>query len=47
MTTVMGVRDTELARRPEGLLNVIKLKYPIVMSRLIHLLGHRILGISC
>jgi lysophospholipid hydrolase len=44
MTTVMAVRDSELAKLPEGLLNAIKLKYPIVMSRLIHLLGHRILG---
>ncbi|XP_035706024.1 neuropathy target esterase sws-like isoform X1 [Folsomia candida] len=44
MSTVMAVRDTELAKLPEGLLNAIKLKYPIVMSRLIQLLGHRILG---
>jgi len=43
-TTVMAVRDTELAKLPEGLLNAIKLKYPKVVSRLIKLLGHRILG---
>lgn len=43
-TTVMGVRDTELAKLPEGLLNAIKLKYPVVLTRLIQLLGHRILG---
>ena len=43
-TTVMAVRDTELAKLPEGLLNAIKLKYPKVVSRLINLLGHRILG---
>lgn len=40
----MAVRDTELAKLPEGLLNAIKLKYPMVVSRLINLLGHRILG---
>jgi len=43
-TTIMAVRDTELAKLPEGLLNAIKLKYPKVVSRLINLLGHRILG---
>ena len=43
-TTVMAVRDTELAKMPEGLLNAIKLKFPMVVSRLINLLGHRILG---
>lgn len=43
-TTVMAVRDTELAKFPEGLLNAIKLKYPVVLTRLIQLLGHRILG---
>ncbi|CAG7837535.1 unnamed protein product [Allacma fusca] len=43
-TTVMAVRDTEIAKLPEGLLNAIKLKYPIVVTRLINLLGHRILG---
>lgn len=43
-TTIMAVRDTELAKLPEGLLNAIKLKYPMVVSRLINLLGHRILG---
>ncbi|XP_014604294.1 PREDICTED: neuropathy target esterase sws isoform X1 [Polistes canadensis] len=43
-TTVMAVRDSELAKLPEGLFNVIKLRYPIVVTRLINLLGHRILG---
>jgi len=43
-TTVMAVRDTELAKLPEGLFNAIKLRYPIVVTRLINLLGHRILG---
>ncbi|KAJ8941150.1 hypothetical protein NQ318_004270 [Aromia moschata] len=43
-TTVIAVRDSELAKLPEGLFNVIKLRYPIVVTRLINLLGHRILG---
>ena len=43
-TTVMAVRDTELAKLPEGLFNAIKLRYPVVVTRLINLLGHRILG---
>ncbi|CAL7947846.1 unnamed protein product [Xylocopa violacea] len=43
-TTVMAVRDSELAKLPEGLFNVIKLRFPIVVTRLINLLGHRILG---
>lgn len=43
-TTVIAVRDSELAKLPEGLFNAIKLRYPIVVTRLITLLGHRILG---
>lgn len=43
-TTMVAVRDTELAKLPVGLLNVIKIKHPVVVTRLIHLLGHRILG---
>ncbi|XP_037081068.1 neuropathy target esterase sws-like isoform X1 [Pollicipes pollicipes] len=43
-STVMAIRDTEVAKLSDGLLNFIKLKYPIVVSRLIELLGHRILG---
>ncbi|XP_050506232.1 neuropathy target esterase sws isoform X3 [Diabrotica virgifera virgifera] len=43
-TTVIAVRDSELAKLPEGLFNAIKLRYPIVVTRLIKLLGHRILG---
>ncbi|XP_076258844.1 patatin like phospholipase domain containing sws isoform X7 [Rhynchophorus ferrugineus] len=43
-TTVIAVRDSELAKLPEGLFNVIKIKFPIVVTRLIKLLGHRILG---
>ena len=40
----MAVRDTELAKLPSGLLDFIKIKHPIVVTRLVHLLGHRILG---
>ncbi|XP_052867526.1 neuropathy target esterase sws isoform X1 [Anopheles cruzii] len=43
-TTVMAVRDSELAKLPEGLFNAIKIKYPIVVTQLISLLSHRILG---
>lgn len=43
-TTVMAVRDSELARLPEGLFNIIKIKYPAVVTKLIGLLSHRILG---
>lgn len=43
-TTAMAVRDSELARLPEGLFNAIKIKYPIVVTKLISLLSHRILG---
>ncbi|CAB4023879.1 patatin-like phospholipase domain-containing 7 isoform X2 [Paramuricea clavata] len=44
MATVHAVRDTEVAILPDGLLNVIKHKYPQVVSRLIHLLGESILS---
>ncbi|KAL7028237.1 hypothetical protein ACKWTF_005772 [Chironomus riparius] len=43
-TSVMAVRDSELAKLPEGLFNAIKLKYPVVVTQLISLLGHRLLG---
>ncbi|XP_074654030.1 patatin-like phospholipase domain-containing protein 6 [Tubulanus polymorphus] len=43
-TTVLAVRDTDLAKLPAELLNVIKRRYPKVVTRLIHLLGQRILG---
>lgn len=45
-TTVIAVRDSELAKLPEGLFNAIKLRFPIVVTRLINLLGHRILGMN-
>ncbi|CAG5133142.1 unnamed protein product, partial [Candidula unifasciata] len=43
-TTVLAIRDTELTKIPSELLNLIKLRYPQVVTRLIHLLGTRILG---
>lgn len=43
-TTALAVRDSELAKLPEGLFNAIKIKYPIVVTKLISLLSHRILG---
>ncbi|KAI7813710.1 putative patatin-like phospholipase domain-containing protein 7, partial [Triplophysa rosa] len=43
-TTVHAVRDSELAKLPEGALKAIKRKYPQVVTRLIHLLGQKILG---
>ncbi|XP_067056188.1 patatin-like phospholipase domain-containing protein 7 isoform X2 [Acropora muricata] len=43
-TTVHAVRDTELAVLPDGLLNTIKRHFPQVVTRLIHLLGERLLG---
>ncbi|KAK7504501.1 hypothetical protein BaRGS_00004367 [Batillaria attramentaria] len=43
-TTVMAIRDTEVAKIPEELLTLIKVKYPQVVTRLIHLLGQRLLG---
>jgi lysophospholipid hydrolase len=43
-TTVHAIRDTELACLPAGLLNTIKVKQPRVVSRLIQVLGEKILG---
>ncbi|XP_029619305.1 patatin-like phospholipase domain-containing protein 7 isoform X1 [Salmo trutta] len=43
-TTVHAVRDSELAKLPEGALSSIKRGYPQVVTRLIHLLGQKILG---
>lgn len=42
-TTVHAVRDSELAKLPEGALSSIKRKFPQVVTRLIHLLGEKIL----
>ncbi|VDN04401.1 unnamed protein product [Thelazia callipaeda] len=38
-TTVLAIRFSQLARLPEGLLNFVKIKYPQVGFRLVHLLG--------
>ena len=35
-TTVLAVRDTELGKLPEGLLNTIKLKHPKVHTTTIY-----------
>ncbi|XP_036756594.2 patatin-like phospholipase domain-containing protein 7 isoform X2 [Manis pentadactyla] len=43
-TTVHAVRDSELAKLPAGALTSIKRRHPQVVTRLIHLLGERILG---
>ncbi|XP_035878408.1 patatin-like phospholipase domain-containing protein 7 isoform X1 [Phyllostomus discolor] len=43
-TTVHAVRDSELAKLPVGALTSIKRRYPQVVTRLIHLLGEKILG---
>ncbi|XP_064435122.1 patatin-like phospholipase domain-containing protein 7 isoform X5 [Mirounga angustirostris] len=43
-TTVHAVRDSELAKLPTGALTSIKRRYPQVVTRLIHLLGEKILG---
>ncbi|XP_053334234.1 patatin-like phospholipase domain-containing protein 7a isoform X2 [Clarias gariepinus] len=42
-TTVHAVRDSELAKLPERALSSIKRKFPQVVTRLIHLLGQKIL----
>lgn len=44
VTTVHAVRDTELAKLPEGTMNNIKRRYPQVVTRLIHLLSQKIMG---
>ena len=43
LTTVVAARDSELCRVPSHLLNLLKLRYPRVVSRLISLLGQRLL----
>uniref|UniRef100_A0A8C6Q1S4 lysophospholipase n=1 Tax=Nothobranchius furzeri TaxID=105023 RepID=A0A8C6Q1S4_NOTFU len=45
-TTVHAVRDSELAKLPEGALSSIKRKFPQVVTRLIHLLGQKILHLA-
>ena len=41
-TTVIAVRDTEVAKIPAGLIDAIKIRYPVVMLRLIKLLGEKV-----
>eukprot|EP00069_Balaena_mysticetus_P021848 bmy_13891T0 len=43
-TTVHAIRDSELAKLPGGALTSIKRRHPQVVTRLIHLLGEKILG---
>ncbi|MEE6469338.1 hypothetical protein FKM82_008586 [Ascaphus truei] len=43
-TSVHAVRDSELAKLPEGALTYIKKRYPQVVTRLIHILSQKILG---
>ncbi|CAG0919167.1 unnamed protein product [Notodromas monacha] len=43
-TTVITVRDSEVAKLSDGLLNYLKYRFPMVVTKLIQLLGHRILG---
>ena len=40
-TSVIAVRDTEVAKLPSGLIEYIKSKYPTVLMRLIKLLGKK------
>eukprot|EP00095_Tigriopus_kingsejongensis_P010722 snap_masked-scaffold753_size102382-processed-gene-0.9 protein:Tk10722 transcript:snap_masked-scaffold753_size102382-processed-gene-0.9-mRNA-1 annotation:"neuropathy target esterase sws isoform x1" len=41
-TTVIAVRDTEVAKLPSGLIDYIKMRFPIVLMRLIKLLGEKL-----
>lgn len=43
-TTVVAIRDTEVAQIPSGLLNYIKYRHPRVVSRLIQMLSSKLLG---
>ncbi|KAM4675841.1 patatin-like phospholipase domain-containing protein 6 [Discoglossus pictus] len=43
-TSVHAVRDSELAKLPEGALTYIKKRYPKVVTRLIHILSQKVLG---
>ncbi|XP_077326149.1 patatin-like phospholipase domain-containing protein 6 isoform X1 [Lithobates pipiens] len=44
VTSVNAVRDSEVAKVPDGALSYIKRRYPQVVTRLIHILSHKILG---
>ena len=41
---ILLARDTELAQLPVGLLNTLKLKQPQVVSRMIDIMGEKILS---
>lgn len=43
-TTALSVRDSELAKLPQGLFNAIKLRHPGIVTQLFGLLSHRMLG---
>jgi lysophospholipid hydrolase len=43
-TTVVAIRDTEVAQIPTGLLNYIKYRHPRVVTRLIQMLSSKLLG---
>ncbi|XP_072005273.1 patatin-like phospholipase domain-containing protein 6 isoform X1 [Engystomops pustulosus] len=43
-TSVHAIRDSELAKVPDGALSYIKRRYPQVVTRLIHILSQKILG---
>lgn len=42
-TSIHAVRDTELAKIPAGLLQLVKNKYPGVATHLMHILSERLL----
>ncbi|XP_071947843.1 patatin-like phospholipase domain-containing protein 7 [Antedon mediterranea] len=44
ITTVHAIRDTELAMLPSGMLTLIKRKFPQVVTRLIEILGQKLVG---
>ncbi|XP_071821059.1 patatin-like phospholipase domain-containing protein 6 isoform X3 [Apostichopus japonicus] len=44
VTSVHAIRDTEVAKLPSGMLNLIKRKYPHTVSRLIQILSERLIG---
>ncbi|XP_072177075.1 patatin-like phospholipase domain-containing protein 7 [Diadema setosum] len=44
VSTVHAIRDTELAKLPTGMLNLIKRKFPHTVTRLIQIMGQRLLG---
>jgi lysophospholipid hydrolase len=43
-TTVVAIRDTEVAQIPSGLLSYIKYRHPRVVTRLIKMLSSKLLG---